>query len=58
MSQRLEDVARQYEEAAAELEAAVRHLRTTAGHFRDANVPRGCAHSWAAWDMNALHSVC
>lgn len=49
MSERLEEVARRYEEAAGELEAAVRHLRTTARHFRDAEVPRGCAHSWAAW---------
>ena len=49
MSKRLEEVARQYERAAAELEAAVQHLRTTARHFRDADVPRGCAHSWAAW---------
>ncbi len=49
MSERLEEVARQYDEAAAELESAVRHLRTTARHFRDADVPRGCAHSWAAW---------
>ncbi len=49
MTERLEEVARQYEEAAAELESAVSHLRTTARHFRNADVPRGCAHSWAAW---------
>lgn len=48
-NERLEEVARQYEEAAAELESAVRHLRVTARHFRDGEVPRGCAHSWAAW---------
>ena len=49
MRERLEEAARQYEQAAAELEAAVQHLRTTARHFRDGEVPRGCAHSWAAW---------
>jgi hypothetical protein len=49
MNERLEKAAAQYEEAAEELEAAVRHLRTTARHFREGEVPRGCAHSWAAW---------
>lgn len=49
MNERLEEVARQYDEAAAELESAVRHLRVTARHFRESEVPRGCAHSWAAW---------
>jgi hypothetical protein len=49
MSERLEEVARQYEQAAAECEEAAQHLRTTARHFRDGDVPRGCAHSWAAW---------
>ena len=37
-----------FEEAARQLELAVQHLRTTAQHFRDHNVPRGCAHAFAA----------
>ncbi len=49
MRERLEEVARQYDEVAAELESAVRHLRTTARHFREGEVPRASAHSWAAW---------
>lgn len=47
MRERLEQVARRYEQAAAECEVAAQHLRTTARHFRDGDVPRGCAHSWA-----------
>lgn len=43
-----EQAAEHYEEAAAELERAVQHLRTTARHFREGEVPRGCAHAWAA----------
>ncbi len=43
-----EQAAEQYEQAAAELEHAAQHLRTTARHFRDGEVPRGCAHAWAA----------
>ena len=49
MKERLEEVARRYEQAAAECEVAALHLRTTARHFRDGEVPRGCAHAWAAW---------
>jgi hypothetical protein len=44
-----ESAARRYDEAAAELEAAVHHLRGAAQHFRDAEVPRGCAHAFAAY---------
>ncbi len=43
-----EDMARRYEQAADELEMAVRHLRTAARHLHDRNVPRGCAHAFAA----------
>jgi len=28
---------------------AVRHLRTTARHFREKDVPRACAHTFAAY---------
>ena len=44
----LETAARRYEQVAAELTAAAAHLRTCAGHFRDGEVPRGCAHAFAA----------
>lgn len=43
-----EAVAQQYEAAAAELERAAAHLRWTAAHFRNAEVPRACAHTVAA----------
>lgn len=43
-----ESVAARYEQLAAELELAVRHLRTSARHFRDREVPRACAHAFAA----------
>ncbi len=43
-----EDTATQYEQAAAELERAAAHLRVTAQHFRERDVPRGCAHAFAA----------
>jgi hypothetical protein len=54
-----EQVAAQYEAAAAELELAMRHLRTAAQHFRERNVPRGCAHAFAAQGhlFNAEHTI-
>jgi hypothetical protein len=45
---RLEEAARLYEQAAAELERAVGHCRRAAEHFRNREVPRATAHSWAA----------
>jgi hypothetical protein len=45
---RLEEAARLYEQAADELERAVGHSRRAAEHFRNGDVPRGTAHSWAA----------
>ena len=45
---RLEAAARLYDEAAAELERAAGHCRVAADHFRNREVPRGCAHAWAA----------
>ena len=44
-----ETAARRYDQSADELEAAVDHLRTAARHFRDGEVPRGCAHAFAAY---------
>lgn len=63
-----EAATQQYEAAAAELERAAAHLRWTATHFRDAEVPRGCAHAFAALghlsnvqkqlnDLAALHAT-
>jgi len=48
MSERLEAAAKTYDGIAAELEQALAHVRTAAQHFRDAEVPRGAAHAWAA----------
>ena len=44
-----ETMAQRYEQAADELEVAVRHLRTAARHLHEQNVPRGCAHAFAAY---------
>jgi hypothetical protein len=44
-----QDGAAEFDRAADELEPAVRHLRTTARHFRAGEVPRACAHSLAAY---------
>jgi hypothetical protein len=41
-------IAGEYERAAGELERAAQHLRITARHFRDREIPRACAHAWAA----------
>ena len=48
MSERLDTVAKLYDEVAAELERATAHAALAAQHFRDENVPRGSAHAWAA----------
>jgi hypothetical protein len=44
----LEKAARQYEEAAAELERAIAHCHVAAGRFRAREQASGCAHAWAA----------
>jgi hypothetical protein len=44
----LEVAAERCEHAAQELERAALHLRTSAKHFRDREVPRACAHVFAA----------
>jgi hypothetical protein len=46
---RLEEAAALYEQAAAELERAAGHCRRAAEHFRNREVPRATAHSWAAF---------
>jgi hypothetical protein len=43
-----ETAAAELESAADELEAAVAHLRIAATHFRDGEIPRACAHAFAA----------
>ena len=48
IAQRLEAAAQLYDDAAEQLERAVAHCRTAAGHFRDREVPRGAAHGLAA----------
>jgi hypothetical protein len=42
-----EATARRYEEAAIELEMAVKHLAHTVAHFRNKDVPRASAHTLA-----------
>ena len=42
------EAADEFDRAAEQLEAGARHLRVAAKHFRDKNVPRGCAHAFAA----------
>ena len=37
-----------YDECASELESALRHARAAARHMRDGDVPRACAHGFAA----------
>jgi hypothetical protein len=46
---RLEQAAALYEQAAEELDRAAGHCRRAAEHFRSGDVPRGTAHSWAAF---------
>ena len=43
-----EMVAERFDRAAAELRTAADHLDIAAGHFRAGEVPRGCAHGFAA----------
>jgi hypothetical protein len=41
--------AERYEDSARELDEAAAHLRVAAGHFRERDVARGCAHAFAAY---------
>jgi len=45
---RLREVAERWDAVGAVLRRAVAHAETTARHFRAAEVPRGCAHAFAA----------
>lgn len=44
----LAEITQQYDQTATALEAATKHLRMTAEYFRESNLPRGCAHAFAA----------
>lgn len=44
-----EEAARRYQRSAEELNAAADHLRIAAEHFTSKEVPRGCAHAFAAY---------
>lgn len=44
-----EEAAAYYDAAAAALQAAAEHCRIAARHFRNSEVPRGCAHGSAAY---------
>jgi len=41
-------VSQLFEEAAQELERAAKHFSVAAQHFREKEIPRGCAHAFAA----------
>jgi len=43
-----DDVAAQFKAAAEKLERAAAHCRIAAKHYLDRDVPRGCAHAFAA----------
>lgn len=43
-----EEVAELFAMAAVELEKAAQHFRLAADHFRNGEVPSGCAHAFAA----------
>ena len=49
VSERLEATAKSYDEVAEQLNLAMQHCRVAAEHFRNALVPRGAAHAWAAY---------
>jgi hypothetical protein len=48
MNSALEAQAEKLLKAAEELERAAAHARIAADHFKSGEVPRGCAHSFAA----------
>ena len=49
-----EDVAERFKVAAEKLERAAAHCRIAAKHYMDRDVPRGCAHAFAALGDIAL----
>ena len=48
MSDPRDDVAEEFRLAAEKLERAAAHCRIAALHYTDRNIPRGCAHAFAA----------
>ena len=48
MTDARDEAAELLDAAAAQLREAEAHLRVAAAHFRDREVPRACAHQWAA----------
>jgi len=58
MTDARDDVAAQFKTAAEKLERAAAHCRIAARHFIDRDVPRGCAHAFAALgDMAIAHEA-
>jgi hypothetical protein len=49
VSDRLDATAKLFDEIAEQLDLATQHCRVAAQHFRNALVPRGAAHAWAAY---------
>jgi hypothetical protein len=47
MNNDLEDQSKRLLQIAEELESAAAHARTASNHFKQSEVPRGCAHSLA-----------
>lgn len=42
------EAAARFEDVAREFELAAKHSRIAAAHFREGDVPRGCAHAFAS----------
>jgi hypothetical protein len=51
-----DDIADMFKAAAEKLERAAAHCRIAAKHYTDRDVPRGCAHAFAALGDIALAS--
>lgn len=49
-----DDVASEFNAAAEKLERAAAHCRIAAKHYTDREIPRGCAHAFAALGDMAL----
>lgn len=43
-----DEAAERFERSAEELETAARHLRVAGKHMRETEIPRACAHAFAA----------
>ncbi len=58
MSDPRDDVAEVFRSAAEKLERAAAHCRIAARHYTDRDIPRGCAHAFAALGDIALAQEC